>query len=54
MNWVNQWDGNMIKSSELKNICKVNDEQFKTLKKNRVIKDKLATFTIPKKGYYCK
>ncbi|MDR3585272.1 MAG: hypothetical protein P4L59_08115 [Desulfosporosinus sp.] len=52
MAWVVAWDGSIIKASKLKEICKVNDEQFKTLKKNRIIKDKLATFTVPKRGFY--
>ena len=52
MAWVIAWDGSIIKASELKDICKVNDEQFKTLKKNRIIKDKLSAFIVPKKGFY--
>lgn len=50
--WFNSWDGSIIKSKKLKEILEVDNEQFKTLIKNKTINETFSEFDIPKKGYY--
>ncbi|HII4449383.1 TPA: hypothetical protein ACY4RW_001282 [Clostridium perfringens] len=52
--WFDNWDGDLIKASELKKICGVNNEQFKTLKKNESVKSRMAKINTPMRGYYQK
>ena len=53
INWYNKWDGSIIKASNIKIICKMDTEdQWKTLRENKVIKNKFATMQQVKRGYY--
>lgn len=53
-NWYNSWDGSLIKAKEIKSICNINNEQYKTLCKNSSIRSVLNNLIVPKKGYYSK
>lgn len=52
MNWFKDWNGELIKVKDIKNICKINDKQWENLKKHEIIKEKLDMISIPKRGYY--
>lgn len=52
MKWYKEWDGSLIKASEIKSICKLNNKQWENLKKNEVIKSKLDSLKQPKRGQY--
>lgn len=52
--WFNEWDGNIIKISDIQNICKINSSQWKTLSRNPLIEEKLNSLIKPKRGCYSK
>ncbi|UFH66437.1 hypothetical protein KQH81_07920 [Clostridium cadaveris] len=54
MKWFDTWNGEEIKAGKIKEICNIDNEQFKTLQKNEAVKDIIATLYSPKKGYYSK
>lgn len=52
--WYKGWDGSLIKAKDIKSICNLDNEQFKTLYKNKTINETISKLDKPKRGYYSK
>lgn len=50
--WYDSWDGSLIKSKDLKEALKLNNEQFKTLTNNQTVNETFSKFDKPKRGFY--
>ena len=50
--WFSKWNGEAIKVKDIKNICNINNEQWKLLKKHKDIKNIISNLNSYRKGWY--
>lgn len=50
--WFSNWNGEPIKVKDIKEICNINNEQWKLLKKHKDIKNIISNLNSYRKGWY--